>query len=236
MLFLLSMITNIYTNVIQKNIYVYYIIHKINVIYCRNLKLNAEKKGNFMKKKLFILLLICINCTSICLAHKGRTDSSGGHYDYSTGEYHYHHGYSAHQHNNGVCPYENNSINSKVYTCINCKEEIEEDTEKCPKCGYQLKSSSNEKKKPMIVKISDMTEEEKKEWEEQVKLRQQEGLNRQQEEIERVNNSSNSIGKDNKKEKQETYSNIEYFIGFLIIILIIGYIVYKKRKKEKSTY
>ena len=38
--------------------------------------------------------------------HPGRTDSSGGHYDRSTGEYHYHHGYPAHQHPGGVCPYD----------------------------------------------------------------------------------------------------------------------------------
>jgi hypothetical protein len=44
---------------------------------------------------------------SFCaLAHPGRTDSKGGHTDSSTGEYHYHHGYSAHQHTNGVCPYD----------------------------------------------------------------------------------------------------------------------------------
>lgn len=41
-------------------------------------------------------------------AHSGRTDSKGGHYDRSTGEYHYHHGYKAHQHENGVCPYDYN--------------------------------------------------------------------------------------------------------------------------------
>ena len=39
-------------------------------------------------------------------AHGGRTDSQGGHYDRSMGEYHFHHGYPAHQHENGVCPYE----------------------------------------------------------------------------------------------------------------------------------
>ena len=39
-------------------------------------------------------------------AHPGRTDSSGGHYNRSTGEYHYHHGYPEHQHTNGVCPYD----------------------------------------------------------------------------------------------------------------------------------
>lgn len=66
-----------------------------------------------MNKK---ILFFCFS--SICLflffsiivtAHPGRTDSAGGHYDYSTGEYHYHHGYSAHQHKNGVCPYDNDN-------------------------------------------------------------------------------------------------------------------------------
>lgn len=35
------------------------------------------------------------------------TDSNGGHYDRQNGGYHYHHGYPAHDHPNGVCPYEN---------------------------------------------------------------------------------------------------------------------------------
>lgn len=39
-------------------------------------------------------------------AHGGGTDGNGGHYDRSTGEYHYHHGYPAHQHTDGVCPYD----------------------------------------------------------------------------------------------------------------------------------
>lgn len=47
---------------------------------------------------------LCLLATP-ALAHSGRTDSHGGHYDRSTGEYHFHHGYKAHQHPNGVCPY-----------------------------------------------------------------------------------------------------------------------------------
>lgn len=42
---------------------------------------------------------------TVVLAHPGRTDSSGGHYNRRTGEYHYHHGYPEHQHTNGICPY-----------------------------------------------------------------------------------------------------------------------------------
>lgn len=46
--------------------------------------------------------------TSFASAHPGRTDAAGGHWDNSTGEYHYHHGYPAHQHENGICPYDPN--------------------------------------------------------------------------------------------------------------------------------
>ncbi len=62
-----------------------------------------------MKKILYVITVaVCIlSFAIICFAHPGKTDSDGGHYDHSTGEYHYHHGYSAHQHPNGVCPYEN---------------------------------------------------------------------------------------------------------------------------------
>lgn len=53
-----------------------------------------------MRVKKYILFPLCI-CLLLCLtvsAHPGRTDSSGGHTDHSTGEYHYHHGYEAHSH------------------------------------------------------------------------------------------------------------------------------------------
>lgn len=61
-----------------------------------------------MKKILciFISIITILSLTVLCFAHSGRTDSSGGHKDSSTGEYHYHHGYPAHQHPNGKCPYD----------------------------------------------------------------------------------------------------------------------------------
>lgn len=62
-----------------------------------------------MKKKIVVLILIIVLIPIIVYAHKGRTDSSGGHYVGSSGEYHYHHGYPAHQHANGVCPYKNDN-------------------------------------------------------------------------------------------------------------------------------
>ena len=56
-------------------------------------------------RRLFAVLILCLLCYSVAMAHSGGTDSKGGHYNRSTGEYHYHHGYSAHQHPGGVCPY-----------------------------------------------------------------------------------------------------------------------------------
>ena len=66
-----------------------------------------------MKKTIIAALFIALltSFTIIVYAHSGRTDSSGGHKDNSTGDYHYHHGYSAHDHydmdGNGTidCPY-----------------------------------------------------------------------------------------------------------------------------------
>lgn len=67
-----------------------------------------------MRKLLFLLLafILSLLLAIVTLAHSGKTDSRGGHYNRSTGEYHYHHGYSAHDHydmdGDGVkdCPYE----------------------------------------------------------------------------------------------------------------------------------
>ena len=61
-----------------------------------------------MKKALVLFAaLLCFAFVTVdALAHAGKTDANGGHYDYSTGQYHYHHGYEAHQHRNGICPYD----------------------------------------------------------------------------------------------------------------------------------
>ncbi len=67
-----------------------------------------------MKKVWFTYLLILFSLNAIIsYAHPGKTDSSGGHYDRSTGEYHYHHGYPEHQHPNGICPYKD-SVDSST--------------------------------------------------------------------------------------------------------------------------
>lgn len=64
-----------------------------------------KKKIRLLIVTIALLLLIVTSFSLSVLAHSGRTDSKGGHYDSSTGEYHYHHGYPAHQHINGKCPF-----------------------------------------------------------------------------------------------------------------------------------
>lgn len=59
-------------------------------------------------KRISVLLItiLLLLLTVPAYAHPGKTDANGGHYNRSTGEYHYHHGHPAHQHPNGVCPYD----------------------------------------------------------------------------------------------------------------------------------
>lgn len=64
-------------------------------------------------KTIIIMVLVTailatpLSCLAETYLHSGGTDSQGGHYNRSTGEYHYHHGKPAHDHINGVCPYDN---------------------------------------------------------------------------------------------------------------------------------
>lgn len=68
-----------------------------------------------MKKLVCLVFVALVVALSLCtaFAHGGGTDGNGGHYDQDSGEYHYHHGYSAHQHKNGECPYEDSRKSSE---------------------------------------------------------------------------------------------------------------------------
>jgi hypothetical protein len=81
------------------------------------------------------------------LGHGGRTDSSGGHKDNKNksglGSYHYHcGGYSAHLHDNGVCPYsskattKSSTSSTKKASTSDKKAEIKKIQEKLNELGY----------------------------------------------------------------------------------------------------
>ena len=76
-----------------------------------------------MKKKLFTLFVLV---SLLAFSHPGRTDANGGHHDRKNGGYHYHHGYPAHDHPNGVCPYENpkSTKNNKTMSKAEIKKNL----------------------------------------------------------------------------------------------------------------
>lgn len=94
------------------------------------------EKGVFTKRACAIILsfVLTMSISISVLAHSGRTDGAGGHYDHSTDEYHYHHGYPAHQHKNGMCPYSfddnadsrNNASSNKRKTTKSTSSESDE--------------------------------------------------------------------------------------------------------------
>lgn len=97
-----------------------------------------------MKQRIFCCIVAVLLILSITAhAHPGRTDSSGGHHDRSSGGYHYHHGYSEHQHydmdgdGKKDCPYDfkdntnhsdSTSAGSSYSTMPNNKTTYEEPT------------------------------------------------------------------------------------------------------------
>lgn len=64
------------------------------------------KRGRQILKRIIVLIVLLFLLPSTAFAHSGGTDANGGHYVGGTDEYHYHHGYPAHDHPNGVCPYD----------------------------------------------------------------------------------------------------------------------------------
>lgn len=115
-------------------------------------------------KKLFvsIIIIIILFFTTVSFAHKGRTDSDGGHYDSSIGSYHYHHGYPAHQHTDGKCPYDytdnfslsTTNISSSTDNAIARIEYLEKENKNLINSIYNLNSEINKYKKELQKKES----------------------------------------------------------------------------------
>jgi gamma-glutamylcyclotransferase (GGCT)/AIG2-like uncharacterized protein YtfP len=93
-----------------------------------------------MKKTLSILLLI-FAFSITASAHSGSTDADGGHLDKTSGEYHYHHGYPAHNHTDGICPY--NYDNAEAEHNYYESDEEENSSVKKSKCEYNYPSCTN---------------------------------------------------------------------------------------------
>lgn len=101
--------------------------------------------------KRILTVTMCIGLlfsSNTTFAHSGRTDSNGGHHDYSNksglGSYHYHHGLGPHLHPGGVCPYSassttknRNTITSKKVSKYYMSSTIKKVQTKLNKLGYK---------------------------------------------------------------------------------------------------
>jgi len=89
----------------------------INIsIYCDNSSCHSFQEINIMRTIFLTFVLIFFSIP--LFAHSGGTDSRGGHHDRKNGGYHYHHGRGPHQHENGNCPYNNNSASSSKWYIV----------------------------------------------------------------------------------------------------------------------
>ena len=64
---------------------------------------------------IFCFVLLLAHSFNPVFAHPGGTDHKGGHHVGESSEYHYHHGLRAHDHPDGICPYEKASIKSHLF-------------------------------------------------------------------------------------------------------------------------
>lgn len=74
-----------------------------------------------------VIILMFIISPTFVYSHSGRTDGDGGHHVGGTSAYHYHHGYPAHDHIDGVCPYDyDNEESDSLIINDNNDDEVDE--------------------------------------------------------------------------------------------------------------
>lgn len=189
-------------------------------------------------KKMYIIIFILSFWlfTPVSLAHPGRTDSYGGHYDYSVGEYHYHHGYSAHQHPNGICPYEIDYDDLLPSKCPNCNSIINtKNGNYCFECGYKLIDNPVEIGGVSLSKVVDGDDTKTRaEYSYQVQ-----SLEKRISDLEtQVSAKMKTIGELNRKYDKdiEELENNRYIchVVYLSIILVFSIYIYNKGNKNKQ--
>lgn len=165
---------------------------------------------NLRKIKTFTTIFLCVALFSIpTSAHSGGTDSNGGHYNHSTGEYHYHHGYSAHQHIDGVCPY-----NGVVYSYTGTTSQQNTENRVNELLETEKKYADLQESYNAVVAQRDTYDKESKSLRETVNQLKS-SINELETEIDQISQ---------ERDKAET-KNIWYFwggIGAIILVIIIA--------------
>lgn len=185
-----------------------------------------------MKKIILFVLIIIILLLPLSLAHQGKTDSYGGHYDTSSGEYHYHHGYSAHQHINGLCPYEDDLDDLLPSKCPECNSIVNaENGYYCFECGYELAPLSG----IILSSVDGDATKTRSEY-----FKEVQDLKGELEEKENIINGlmTSSSEKDNSinilEEENTNLKNISSILIFVTFILCIIFYAIGNHQKDKS--
>lgn len=190
-----------------------------------------------MKKTIVFFYIFFILSNNFIYAHSGKTDANGGHYNNSTGEYHFHHGYAAHQHINGVCPYEDKFEDLLPNTCPKCQNiVVAQNGNYCFECGYELLSY------PIKLVSGDDKKTREEYFEETQELKNK--IKKLETTIDQYNNdlkkaNVNSISELNEelKKKKTDISNLKSgFLITLIIGLFISYNIGSKNKRKIILY
>lgn len=184
-----------------------------------------------MKKICIIISIVFLIFPVITSAHSGRTDSTGGHYDYSTGEYHYHHGYSAHQHINGLCPYDADLEYLLPDKCPKCGDTINaENGSYCFQCGYELAPLSGIR----LLPVSGSPNKTRSEYFNEV-----EELENKISKLEsKITSKQNTIGSLTQQYEEDIekmkYEQLTWHTIYIIIILILIYFICKLKNNTSQ--
>ncbi len=185
-----------------------------------------------MKKKiLFTILIISLLIPTTVLAHSGKTDSNGGHYDRSTGDYHYHHGYSEHYHYKGLCPYIDDEEKFLPQKCPLCEAIVNPaNGSYCFECSANLLPSEITS---LIAKVDSNAKKTRNEYSREVKsLEYDVGV--KQNLLDKKQNTIHNLLEQTEEQKQKMLGwHIVYIsIAFLLVVYIF-YLKYKSKEEKK---
>lgn len=183
-----------------------------------------------MKKKISFIILIIVLTPTIVLAHSGKTDSNGGHYDHSTGNYHYHHGYSEHSHYKGLCPYIDDEEKFLPQKCPLCEAIVNPvNGSYCFECSANLLPSEITS---LIAKVDNDAKKTRNEYSREVKsLEYDVGV--KQNLLDQKQNTINNLLEQTEELNTKLFGwHIVYISIAFLLIIYICYLKYKKKETK----
>ena len=183
---------------------------------------------NMLHKNIIIITLAILLLPTIVFAHKGKTDSNGGHTNRTTGEYHYHHGYSEHPHINGICPYEASLDEWLPSVCPQCSSSINSQNGLyCFECGYNLSEKYNIN---LFYAVDGPSSKTRKEYYEEVRTLEEKIDELKQKQSKLLDSKQIDLEEKQKEIENLKQSQINHNTFFIFINILIAIIFYKLGK------